>query len=76
MLSGFFFFSPQQSETKNWQEENVEIYQWAEIKQHNLEQPMRRKNQKGNKYLSTKKNGDTTYQNLRDAAKIISKTEF
>lgn len=31
-------FCPELSENRNWQEENVKIYQRVEIKQHNLEQ--------------------------------------
>ena len=43
------------------------------LKKHTPEQPMdQRRNQNGNKkYLETNKNENTTYQNLRGAAKAV-----
>ena len=49
-----------------------------EIKQHATEQPMdqRRNKREVKKYLETNENGNTTYQNLLDAAKAVLRGKF
>lgn len=47
-----------------------------EIKQYIPEQPKGQRNQKGKKYLETKENGNTIYQNIPDAAKATVRRNF
>ena len=60
-------FWPQWYETGNHtQKEDWKNHKYVEIKQHATEQPMGQRSQKRNQ-----QKWKTTYQNLRDAAKVI-----
>ena len=58
-------------------EKGWKIHKYVEIKQHTSEQSMgQRRNQKERKYFETNENGNTTTQNLWDAAKAVLRGKF